>query len=91
MTWLLTLEFQDQLLNFHLNQREWLPGVQKLELKFLKKMGKMLEMAKRSHPAGTECDRVGREASRIRDTAQRQDSPRAQALSPASPQLLSDH
>lgn len=29
------------------------------------KMGKMLEMAKRSHPAGTECDRVGRESSRI--------------------------
>lgn len=40
MTWLLTLEFQDQLLNFHLNQREWLPGVQKLELKFFKKWEK---------------------------------------------------
>lgn len=63
----------------------------KAGIEIFKKMGKMLEIAKRSHPAGTECDRVGREASRIRDTAQRQDSPRAQALSPASPQLLSDH
>lgn len=40
VTWLLTLGFQDQLPNSPLSQREWLPGVQKIERKIEKNLEK---------------------------------------------------